>query len=130
MLNPDKIRWMSRASIYEKRKGRKDLKMNEYFLSDYVRFTVLENAVGVTLAYVLLLGILALCNIEMILQMTANLRFGLLLREVILFYAIIMVIYAGIGVIFYAWQYQSGKNRIRKYYRMLKLIEKYEQEDE
>jgi hypothetical protein len=129
MLNEKKIRWMTRASIYEKYDGREDLRHNDYFLSDYVRFGTLRNLVGVTLAYLFILGIVALYNLDSILTMAANLKLGLLIREIVLIYVVLLLIYAGISIIFYAWQYQSGKGRVRKYYRMLKLIEKYEQEE-
>ena len=49
MLNEEKIRWMTRASIYEKRQGHTDLERNEYFLGDYVRLHLLKNMIGRTL---------------------------------------------------------------------------------
>ena len=52
MLNEEKIRWMTRASIYEKRQGHTDLERNEYFLGDYVRLHLMKNMIGVTVAYI------------------------------------------------------------------------------
>ena len=45
MLNEEKIRWMTKASIYEKRQGRIDLGRNEYFMGDYARLHLLNNCV-------------------------------------------------------------------------------------
>lgn len=130
MLNNRKIHWMARASIYEKRAGRRDLKRNEYFFSDYIRMNALKHFVGVTVAYILILGIYAVYRMDTILNMATNLKLGLLLREALLIYIVLLLVYTGISVILYAWQYQSSRGRVKKYYRMLKLIEKYEQEDE
>ena len=57
MLNEEKIRWMTKASIYEKRQGRIDLGRNEYFMGDYVRLHLLKNGISLTIAYILLAGL-------------------------------------------------------------------------
>ncbi len=129
MLNDRKIHWMARASIYEKRAGKTDLKRNEYFFSDYVRLNALGHLVSLTIAYILILGVYIIYKMDTILAMTTNLKLGVLVREAVLIYIVLLLVYIGISVVFYAWQYQSSRGRVKKYYRMLKLIEKYEQED-
>lgn len=129
MLNDRKIHWMARASIYEKRAGKKDLKRNEYFFSDYVRMNALGHLVSLTIAYILILGVYIIYKMDTILAMTTNLKLGVLIREAVLIYIVLLLVYIGISVVFYAWQYQNSRGRVKKYYRMLKLIEKYEQED-
>lgn len=64
MLNEEKIRWMTKASIYEKRQGRIDLGRNEYFMGDYVRLHLLKNGISLTIAYILLAGLYAVYKIE------------------------------------------------------------------
>ncbi len=120
---------MTRASIYEKREGKKDIKKNEYFLSDYVRIYMLRNLLCVTIAYLLILALYAVNHVESIFEQIAAMQIGLLIREMVVIYVILIVIYAGISIIAYAWQYQTSHERIKKYYRMLKLIDKYGQED-
>ena len=132
MVNLNKVRWMTRASIYEKRDGVSDFKRNEYFASDYVRTHILINALCVTVAYILLVGVYAVYKMEELLTMAAELRLDVFLREVVLLYVIVIVIYTAFGVLYYSWQYHAGKKRLRRYYRILRLIEKYgriEEED-
>ena len=74
MLNEEKIRWMTRASIYEKRQGHTDLERNEYFLGDYVRLHLMKNMIGVTVAYILMVGLYAVCKIEDIFALAANMQ--------------------------------------------------------
>lgn len=130
MLNKEKIRWMTRASIYEKREGSTDLKRNEYFFGDYVRVHLLENLVSVTVAYVLLAGLYAVYKMEDIFAMAANMQLMVLLKEMVLIYLILVVIYTGVGIIFYAWQYQTSLKRVKKYYRMIRHIDKCGEQDD
>ena len=99
MLNEEKIRWMTKASIYEKRQGRIDLGRNEYFMGDYVRLHLLKNGISLTIAYILLAGLYAVYKIEEIFDMAANMQLGLLLKEMLLLYIILLVIYTGIGIV-------------------------------
>ena len=117
MLNEEKIRWMTKASIYEKRQGRIDLGRNEYFMGDYVRLHLLKNGISLIIAYILLAGLYAVYKIEEIFDMAANMQLGLLLKEMLLLYIILLVIYTGIGIVYYSWQYQSSRKQVKKYYR-------------
>jgi hypothetical protein len=129
MLNKEKIRWMTKASIYEKREGKTDLRRNEYFLGDYVRGHLLRNLIGITISYILIVGIYMLYKMEDIFTMAANLQIGVLLKEMLLVYLIFVIIYTGIGIILYTWRYQMSRKRLKKYYRMLRLIDKYGERD-
>lgn len=123
MLNEEKIRWMTKASIYEKRQGRIDLGRNEYFMGDYVRLHLLKNGISLTIAYILLAGLYVVYKIEEIFDMAANMQLGLLLKEMLLLYIILLVIYTGIGIVYYSWQYQSSHKQVKKYYRILRHID-------
>ena len=123
MLNEEKIRWMTKASIYEKRQGRIDLGRNEYFMGDYVRLHLLKNGISLTIAYILLAGLYAVYKIEEIFDMAANMQLGLLLKEMLLLYIILLVIYTGIGIVYYSWQYQSIRKQVKNYYRILRHID-------
>ena len=130
MLNQKKIRWMSRASIYEKHNGKKDLERNEYFFSDFVRSNILRNIVGVTIAYIFMAALYIVYNIEDIFQIIANLQGWVFLRRIILVYVILLIIYTAVGLLLYSYRYISSQERVKKYYRMLKLIEKYTEAEE
>ena len=114
---------MTKASIYEKRQGRVDLGRNEYFMGDYVRLHLLKNGISLTIAYILLVGLYVIYKIEDIFDMAANMQLGLLLKEMLLLYVILLVIYTGIGIAYYAWQYQSSSKQVKKYYRILHHID-------
>lgn len=123
MLNEEKIRWMTKASIYEKRQGRIDLGRNEYFMGDYVRMHLLKNGISLTIAYILLTALYVVYKIEEIFDMAANMQLGLLLKEMLLLYVILLIIYTGIGIVYYSWQYQSSRKQVKKFYRILRHID-------
>jgi hypothetical protein len=129
MLNERKIRWMAQASIYQKNEGVQDLKENAFFASDFVRYNLLKTLLGVTVAYILILGIYAVCNMEQILSMAADFQLSDLFQQALRYYIILLIIYSLVSAVIYAWRYHKSHERVRTYYRMLKLIEKYGQED-
>ena len=130
MLNANKIRWMTRASIYEKEEGREDLARNTFFASDYVRYCLLRNFISVTLAAILIIMLYLLCRIEYVMTLAAEMNLWPFVRSVLTVYLIAVAVYTIIGLIVYSWQYVQSRRRVKKYYRMLKLIEKYGKEEE
>ena len=74
-----------------------------------------KNMIGVTVAYILMVGLYAVCKIEDIFALAANMQLMVFLKEVLLVYLILALIYTGIGIIYYAWQYQSSHKQLKKY---------------
>jgi hypothetical protein len=68
MLSEEKIKKMIRLSDYETGQGRIDLKRVRYLKMDYVRLQVLKTIVSVLLAFLLILGIITIYNIDYVLQ--------------------------------------------------------------
>ena len=64
MLNEDKVKLMTRMAIYEKRKGKKVMKLTKYFQSDYVSFYMIKTAAAVTMAYLIVAACYVLYYIE------------------------------------------------------------------
>ena len=128
MLNQKKIRWMTQASIYQKNEGIRDLRENAFFASDFVRYNVLKTLLGVTIAYILIFGIYAVCHLDEILAEAANFQLAELFQTALRYYIILLIIYGVLSAGVYAWRYHKSHERVRIYYRMLKLIEKYGQE--
>ncbi len=68
MLSEEKIKKMIRLSDYENGQGSTDLKRVRYLKMDYVRLQVLKTVASVLLAFLLILGIVAVYNVDYILQ--------------------------------------------------------------
>ena len=57
MIDPKKVRLMTKLAVYEEGPGKKDLKINCYSKRTYVNIKQLESIIAVTVAYVLLWNI-------------------------------------------------------------------------
>ena len=99
-----------------------------FFASDFVIYNVLKTLLGVTVSYILIFGIYAVCHLDTILAEAANFQLAELFRSALKYYVILLIIYGLFSAAVYAWRYHKSHERVRVYYRMLKLIEKYGQE--
>lgn len=129
MLNKKKIRWMTQAAIYEQNEGRTDLKRNRYYKGTYIRSNTLKNLIGVTIAYIFLLGLTAIGSIETSVSQVSEMSLGNLMNGSLRNYIILLIAYAVISIILYTWQYKTSQKRVKRYYRILKIIGKYAQEE-
>ena len=68
MLSEEKIKKMIRLSDYENGQGSTDLKRVRYLKMDYVRLQILKTVASVLLAFLLILGIVAVYHVDYILQ--------------------------------------------------------------
>ena len=49
MVNNRKVRLMTRLAIFEKKEGQEDIKLGNFFRTDYVRLKVLKTVVSMNL---------------------------------------------------------------------------------
>ena len=57
MIDPKKVRLMTKLAVYEEGPGKKDLKINCYSKRTYVNIKQLESIIAITVAYLLGLGL-------------------------------------------------------------------------
>lgn len=123
MLNEDKIRIMCRCARYEKRQGREDLAVNRYFQGDYIRLNTIKTLIGVTIGFILCLGLYGVLRAEYYMENIAGMDIVALVRNVVIAYVVVLIIFAVISIIFYGWKYADSQKRVRWYYKDLKAIE-------
>ncbi len=130
MLDKEKIRWMTQASIYEKEQGKKDLKRNSYFLSDYIRVHLIENIVWVTVAYLLIAVLYALYDLDNIMNMLVDLEIVGLAQQIVAAYVVLLAVYSVISVALYWVRYRSSIKRVKRYSRILHHIRVLAEKDD
>lgn len=129
MLNEEKIRIMTRAAIYEKGKGKEDLKVTAYGDSDYVRFNLLKTIIGATISFIFAAGLFVLYRMD---DFMANMmKFDLMKlgREVLVIYLIFIGIYIAISIVVYQVKYSTAKRRVNAYNDELEMIEEIAEDD-
>jgi hypothetical protein len=123
MLNEDKIRIMSRCAMYEKGQGKEDLAVNRYYQGDYIRLNVLKSLIGATVGYVLCLGLYLVLRAEYYMENIVSMNPLTLARGFIIWYVIVLIIFAVISILFYGWKYADTQKRVRWYYKDLKDLD-------
>ena len=122
MLNEDKIRIMSRCAMYEKGQGKEDLAVNRYYQGDYVRLNTLKTLIGVTVGFVLCFGLYLVLRAEYYMENIVGMDLMAFARNVLMYYVIVLVIFAVINIVFYGWKYTDTQKRVRWYYQDLKAL--------
>ena len=122
MLNEDKIRIMSRCAMYEKGQGKEDLAVNRYYQGDYVRLNTLKTLIGVTVGFVLCFGLYLVLRAEYYMENIVGMDLMAFARNVLMYYVIVLVIFAVISIVFYGWKYTDTQKRVRWYYQDLKAL--------
>lgn len=130
MLSEDRIRKMIRLSDYEKGLGSTDLKRAHYWKMDYVRLQILKTFLAVLVSVVLIFILIALYNLEYVMQHVLELPY----REILIYGGIGFVLAEVIAVVvtvkLAAREYDESKSRVKEYYVTLRELEGLYEEEE
>lgn len=92
MINKRKVRLMARTAMYLKHEGTEDIPKSKYYRKDYVSLHMWLTAIAVTIAYFLLLILIACCNFENLINRLTTMNYTVLLVVIILGYIAMMLI--------------------------------------
>ncbi|MCR5829361.1 MAG: hypothetical protein K6F93_03315 [Lachnospiraceae bacterium] len=130
MIDNNKVRIMTRMSIYEKHEGKEDLRFNKYFKSDYARLQVLRTLVSVSIAYIIFALLFVLYNLEYIIDNVLTLDYPALGKQILGGYIVVLAVYLIGSLVGYSLKYQFSRKRLKKYYKLIReLREIYKDED-
>jgi len=129
MLSKKKIRIMFRMASYETGIGKKDLKTVKFYKSDYIRLNILKSIVSMTVAYVLIIALCVMYHLEYIVKHAVNIQYEPLGLKLLGVYIILILIYTFISVLVYAVRYDAARKRVQRYFKHLKYLRKYYQND-
>ena len=122
MLNEERIILMTRMASYEKGEGKENVKVGNYFRSDYIAVQLLKSIVCGTLVFVILFGLYVFYHYEEFMQELYNMDL-IAFAQNVLFYFVGLV--AGYGVLTYlvsSWRYAKAKKSLKCYYHNLKNL--------
>ena len=125
MIDPKKVRLMTKLAVYEEGSGKNDLKINCYTKKTYVNIKQLESIIAVTLAYIL--GILLYCfgiYTDIISQGLSFPYKKYLLRAIVL-YVFILIIDFVFTRRYYNRVYEKMRENIKQYDHNLYRLQKY-----
>jgi hypothetical protein len=125
MLNENKIKMMTKMAIYEKHEGRQMLKNSHYFKGDYVAFGVLRTLIATTFAYILMVILYVLCDMEKIIANINSMDYAVVGKKLGLYYILLLVVYAVIGAMVYTYRYNRSRKGLKKYFSRLNKLERF-----
>ena len=130
MLSEERIRKMIRLADYEKGLGGADLKRTHYWKMDYVRLQILKTFLAVLVSMVLIFVLLALYNLEYVMQHVLELPY----REILLYGGIGFVLAELTAIVvtvkLAGREYEESKSRVKEYYATLRELETLYEEEE
>lgn len=126
MLDKRRIRLMARMSAYEKKHAKEDLKISTYYKKDYASLNTLISILWLTVGYVIVAGLVGLCNMDTILEDLTISKLVMLGGFVVGVYLVLVIIYSICASSFYKSKYTKAKQRVKKYYRDLSRLGKME----
>jgi uncharacterized membrane protein len=125
MLNENKIKMMTKMAIYEKHEGRQMLKNSRYFKGDYVAFGVLKTLIATTFAYILMVVLYVLCNMERLIADINSMDYAVVGRKLGLYYILLVIFYAVVGAMVYTYRYNKSRKGLKKYFSRLNKLERF-----
>ncbi len=130
MLNEEKVKVMTRLSMYEHREGRKYLPVSKYYRSDYIGLALIKNFFLVTIGYVLILAGVAAYFAEYLMDNIHKMNLVNLGVYAVLGYVGMLIFYSVLTYVQYSIRYYRAKKSVKEYYIELTKLEKmYEREE-
>ncbi len=129
MLHEERVILMTKMQAYEDRGGKKDIAIANYFRGDYLGMQVLKSIVNMTIAAVILYAGYIFYNLEEFLKNLYQTDWIAYVKTLITDYLILVIGYALITFLIYAYRYTRAKKNLKKYYGRLKELNAIYHED-
>ena len=129
MLNNKKIRIMTKLALYEQKEGKEDIRLGKYYKTDYVRLQVLKTVVCVTVGYLLILLMIGMYKAEYIISKLVTFNFVRIGQYILGFYIMVMAVFITGSIIGYSLKYDNSRKNLSKYYKSLKKLSSFYQEE-
>lgn len=130
MINEQRTRMMTKLALYESKRGKKELQITRYAPGDYVTAHMLWSFVCGTIAFVIVLALWVLYNIESLLIELFSMDIMHLAINILLVYIVFMGLYLGMCYVYISYRYGRYKKMVNKFLLGLKeLYRQYVQSD-
>ena len=122
MLSEERIVLMTRMASYEQGEGRKNIKIGNYFRSDYITVQVLKAVFCGTVAFCIMFGLYMLCNFEEFMENLYEMDIFGFARDILTYFCAMVGGYAALTYIVCTRKYAMAKKSLKCYYHNLKKL--------
>ena len=122
MLSEEKIIRMTKLAAFEKREGKKNLNIVNYYRNDYIGFQVLKSIIAVTISFVAVFALYLFYNFEALMHDVYKLDLMEFGKSVVIIYLCVAAAYGVITYVVYS-RYSKAKKKLKHYYAGLRALE-------
>lgn len=122
MLNEERVILMTHMASYEAGEGKKNVKIGNYFRSDYIAVQVLKSVVCATIAYGVIFATYIFYDFETFMQDLYKIDLISFARNVLVYYAVAVAAYAVLTYVVCTYRYAKAKKSLKNYYHNLKKL--------
>ena len=129
MLNEERVILMTHMASYERGEGKRNVKIGNFFRSDYITVQVLKSVISITIAFAVVFALYILYNLEVFMQDLYAIDLIAFAKNVLIYYAVTVVGYGLVTYVISSYRYARAKNNLKLYYHHLKKLNSlYEQQ--
>ncbi|MCH5338727.1 MAG: hypothetical protein J1E03_08095 [Acetatifactor sp.] len=129
MLNEERVILMTHMASYERGEGKRNVKIGNFFRSDYITVQVLKSVISATIAFAVVFALYILYNLEVFMQNLYAIDLIAFAKSVLIYYAVTVVGYGLVTYVISSYRYAKAKNNLKLYYHNLKKLNSlYEQQ--
>ena len=122
MVNEDKIKLMTKLATYEKREGKNELPIMQYFQGDYIIYNTMKTVISTTIAYIMIVGMICLVKGQYLMENIHKMSLEDLAGRVIFGYIITEAFYITVALIVYIRKYHRAQTGVKEYFHWLKQL--------
>lgn len=130
MVNEDKVKLMTKLATYEKKEGKENLPVMQYYREDYIVYHVMKTAISATIAYVLLVVAVCVARSQYLLENVHKMTIEQIGGRVFIGYIVMLAVYITAGLIFYIRKYENARESVKRYLHWLKQLNSFYKEQE
>lgn len=125
MVNEEKLQMMVRLAAYEKEPAQKEIQEGGFYKVDYICSRLMVTILSYSIAYFLILVLLALYHFEYLSSALQMQEISSLVLAVAAIYILILLGCIFFAIIIYSNRYNQIQKRRREYYNELKQMEAF-----
>lgn len=122
MIHEERVLLMTKLQAYEDRGGKKDIGIAGYFRGDYIGTQILKSTICMTIAVAVFYAGYVFYNMETFLKDMYQRDWLAYASTLLTRYLILVIGYALITYLVYAYRYAKAKKGLKKYYGGLKEL--------
>ena len=122
MLNEEKIKLMTRITIFEKHEESRGLRISKYYKEDYIRYGGLRTIIAATVCYWLIVALYCYFNMQEILSSINEMDYFKVIAKLMAGYLLSALVLYVMGFFVYLARYQKARRGLIIYNRNLKIL--------